>query len=139
MINKYEDLTTEEQSLISKEEFDEIKEQEAKIIIYGVRCSWWGVFGEHGTLPTPSGNPGIPCCPHCRSVLYETVSDEWYKHLDELEAQGCDGYKEFYEWTRQCGRCFRSQVVAAIAYRAETGKDVVLPKRRAGKDDGDAE
>ena len=42
-------------------------------IAYGATCTWWGAIQEVATTGS-----GLPCCPHCRGVLFEAPSmAEW--------------------------------------------------------------
>lgn len=99
-------------------------------VVYGARCSWWETIDKADQLPSPRGD-GLPCCPHCRSVLYEVPSEAvWLgPALDQYEAAGRPGYRAMIEWGR--GKCFRAErpgehPMDALrrAYEAETGTEL---------------
>jgi predicted HAD superfamily Cof-like phosphohydrolase len=88
-------------------------------IVYGAMCSWWGTIREVGN------RDGIPCCPHCKNLLFEMSSpDEWWEGVDKHVADGHPGYRAFIEWLK--GKCFtKGFPEAKIAYEAETGKSAL--------------
>jgi hypothetical protein len=73
--------------------------------------TWWDSITNAGTLPS-----GLPCCPHCRGVLFEMPSAEWWPAVD-LRDQAEPGYRQFVEWLR--GRCYSATIAARDAYNAE--------------------
>lgn len=84
---------------------------EAKVIVYGARCVWWDGIEKAGQLES-----GIPCCPHCKSVLFQKPEEEWIqdvtKHNDRVS-----GYLVFVQWLR--GKCYPSWGAARLAYDRE--------------------
>lgn len=91
-------------------------------VVFGARCTWWGSITE-----TASTGTGLPCCPHCGGVLFETDDEAtWWAGVDAFEAEGRPGYRRLIEWAR--GRCMpvlsnRGPVgVMADAFEAETGE-----------------
>lgn len=71
-------------------------------IAYGAGCTWWDSIRQVGKTQ----GSGLPCCPHCGSVLYEVDSiAEWWSGVDQHEANGHPGYRAMIEWGR--GRCYR--------------------------------
>jgi hypothetical protein len=84
-------------------------------IVYGARCVWWDSLGKVALLPS-----GLPCCPHCRSVLFQTDGASWWASVDKHEQAGNPGYRRMIEWSR--GRCFRTlgEMEAAFAAAAVT-------------------
>lgn len=102
-------------------------------VVYGATCSWWETIDQVATRSIP-GDPdaaGLPCCPHCRGVLYEVESEAvWLgPALDQYEAAGRPGYRAMIEWGR--GKCFRAErpgerPMDALrrAYEAETGTEL---------------
>ena len=82
-------------------------------IPYGARCTWWDSIDKVGSRLTPSGS--IPCCPHCRNVLFEVESEEvWFAGADRYEAAGHPGYRAMLEWGR--GKCFPDLEALKDAY-----------------------
>jgi hypothetical protein len=83
-------------------------------IVYGARCVWWDSITKAATTPS-----GLPCCPHCGGVLFETASEEaWWEAVDKHEAQGALGYHKFVEWSR--GKCFPTYGDARVVYDRES-------------------
>ena len=73
-------------------------------IVYGARCTWWDSIDKVGHIPTGASR-GLPCCPNCRSVLFECPNEgEWFTGIDRYEADGHPGYRNRMTWAR--GRCF---------------------------------
>ena len=73
--------------------------------------------------------PGLPCCPHCGSVLFQIEAPKWFAGADRYEREGRDGtphpgYRDMIDWQR--GKCFPSGQSAADAYQAETGRKVTI-------------
>jgi len=68
-------------------------------IVYGATCTWWDSIDK-----VAATDSGLPCCPHCRGVLFESSNDDWeaqtMKHNEKHP-----GYKEFIAWSR--GKCFK--------------------------------
>lgn len=87
-------------------------------IVYGARCTWWDSIDKIGIMPgTDRGNGmgGLPCCPHCRGVLYEMDSIEpWNAGMARYEAAGHPGYTAMMTWAR--GRCFPNLAALEKAY-----------------------
>lgn len=79
-------------------------------IVYGAACVWWD------SIQNAAVNPlGIPCCPHCHSVLYEIDNiEKWWEGVGDFELKGHVGYRKLVEWQR--GKCFKSMAEAKIAY-----------------------
>lgn len=85
----------------------------AERVVYGARCTWWGLISEASAKPS-----GLPCCPHCGGVLFEVPSEtEWWAGVDQAERDGRAGYRAFIEWLR--GRCCATFDIAHATY--ETG------------------
>lgn len=89
-------------------------------IVCGARCVWWDSIDKAGSLPTKPGSPfgGLPCCPHCRSPLFEMANEaQWWEGVERYERDGHPGYRQMIEWQR--GKCFPSidHVKAAYAVR----------------------
>lgn len=69
-------------------------------VVCGARCSWWGPIADVGKTPS-----GLPCCPHCGSVLFEYPTEaEWWAAVERHATEtGDPEYRAFAEWCR--GRC----------------------------------
>jgi hypothetical protein len=82
-------------------------------IVYGATCSWWDSISEVGRLPS-----GLPCCPHCRGVLYEIYTEaQWWELVDDYAVMtDSPGYRATVEWAR--GRCFTDHDALREAYAA---------------------
>jgi len=79
-------------------------------ITYGACCTWWNSIQK-----TSSQSSGLPCCPHCGGVLFETENeDEFWRGALEYEKTE-PGYTVMLRWMR--GRCFRNFNEAKQAYR----------------------
>lgn len=83
-------------------------------IAYGARCTWWDGIRKVGKHPS-----GLPCCPHCRGMLFEMENEsQWFAGADRYEADGHPGYRAMIEWAR--GRCFRNMAEIKAAYEQRT-------------------
>lgn len=115
-------------------------------IVYGARCLWWDSIDKVGKTPpfrrgqllpplTKGGparyandgtgplSPGLPCCPHCKGLLFEATDlAAWMASAPAFEAAGHPGYVEMLKWSR--GRCFKTAAEQKAAYKAETGIEV---------------
>jgi hypothetical protein len=79
-------------------------------IVYGAGCTWWDSIDKVGKHPK-----GLPCCPHCNSMLFEMDGpDMWWSGVAAYEAKGNPGYREMIEWMR--GKCFPSIAAAKSAF-----------------------
>lgn len=88
-------------------------------IVCGANCTWWGIIYDIAK------RGGLPCCPHCGSMLYEYPSmTEWWASVDRFEAAGHAGYHKLIEWTRD--KHFKTSKDAVAAYKVETGIEVRL-------------
>lgn len=84
-----------------------------KRVVYGINCVWWDTIGK---VAIKEGT-GLPCCPHCGSVLMEIDSLEtWWANVAEYENSGHSGYQGMMEWSR--GKCFPDMKSAKAAFEA---------------------
>lgn len=93
-------------------------------IVYGARCVWWDSIDK-----ASSNDVGLPCCPHCRGVLFQVESAVvWWTNIDTYaEAMGDPLYRAFMEWLR--GKCFTSIDHARLEYRiAQMEKHYAEPR-----------
>jgi hypothetical protein len=83
------------------------------LIVYGARCVWWDSIDKASQLPN-----GLPCCPHCKSVLLQQMPKDWEEGMAQQELKE-PGYTALLAWMR--GKCFADMIVAREAYaRRET-------------------
>lgn len=81
-------------------------------IVYGAGCSWWESISKIATKSVKIAGDDeameLPCCPHCKGVLFEVASEEvwWANVAAHIERSGETFYREFIEWVR--GKCFPS-------------------------------
>lgn len=95
-------------------------------IVYGARCFWWDSIFESGTMPPRPGEPadappGLPCCPHCYSVLFE--APDYLKWLagnqEAIDAGRAPAdHLDLLRWSR--GKCFPSAEAAREAWLLDT-------------------
>src|SRR5690606_31561522 len=96
---------------------------------YGAVCTWWDSIDKAGQLVTDParvtrGNGStttirastLPCCPHCRGVLFQVDSEAaWWSVINEHARRTGDAdYPEFIRWLR--GRCFPDMRTARAAF-----------------------
>lgn len=87
-------------------------------IVSGARCTWWDSIDKVG-----KNGAGLPCCPHCQSVLYEYPDEVmWFRGVDNYEAAGNPGYRKVIEWSR--GKCFPKYAAAKYAYEHRLRGDI---------------
>lgn len=106
-----------------------------KWAIYSAYCCWWTSFPEDlGVLPPvkailnhetgmfeivgdPAGH-GLPCCPHCQSVLLQAPLKDFVKSaMDNPSHYGAAGLQNFvHAYSRNSKTCHRSW----SAYERET-------------------
>lgn len=72
-----------------------------KTIAYGAVCTWWDSKEKAGLT---SGPTRLPCCPHCRDVLFEMPEEQWRESVRRHDVTH-PGYAATVEWGR--GRCCR--------------------------------
>ncbi len=86
---------------------------ELPLIVYGARCLWWDNI-EGAALRSDNG---LPCCPHCGSVLFQVEEATWWERVDGIDRETVPGYRKLVEWVR--GKCFPSMGEAQRAYARE--------------------
>ena len=84
-------------------------------IVYGAMCTWWDSIDKAGT----TGPHKMPCCPHCRGMLFECPNEAGWNELIERFSLEHAGYKDYITWAR--GRCFKNWDAARRQYRTEKG------------------
>ncbi len=68
-------------------------------IVYGM-CTWWDTIDQCSKLPS-----GLPCCPHCGSVLFEAANEkEWWQGVDEAEKTNPGHRAKVESWRGRCSR-----------------------------------
>ena len=107
--------------------------------VYSARCAWHGPIEKVGKLEMPpmelknarGGNPiqipssGLPCCPYCKSVLFQIEEENWLKGVIQHNISH-PGYAELVAWMEKQPRCYPTYKEAAFAFEKETGKTVKL-------------
>jgi hypothetical protein len=78
------------------------------VIVYGAGCCWWDSIDKVARNPS-----GLPCCPHCRGVLFEAPEADWWNGVDRHEAKH-PGYRAMMTWAR--GRCHLTMRAMEAAY-----------------------
>lgn len=84
---------------------------EEKLIVYGANCTWWDTIDKAGKF---QGAHSLPCCPHCRSVLFQTTETKWIDGAHKYEEGGHPNYVAKLNWSR--GKCFKSWADAEKSY-----------------------
>jgi hypothetical protein len=102
--------------------------------VYSAGCSWHGpisAVGKSADLPKSTayvggkeitiGGPGsgIPCCPHCGSMLYQTEEANWWKTAKEHEAAGHPNYVRFLNWGMKQHCCWIDNTNTAMSYNTD--------------------
>lgn len=67
------------------------------MIAYGAWCTWWDSKANVGIIVTDGHR--LPCCPHCRQMLFEMDQEQWVDKLDQFDREH-KGYREFVAWLR---------------------------------------
>lgn len=96
-----------------------MKDEDARVV-YGANCAWWDGIEKIGRIETTIlGKPAsLPCCPHCRGMLFEMPSPkDWWASVEKYQADGHPGYRGFVEWLK--GKHFRTYDEAQSAYDAK--------------------
>ena len=93
----------------------------SELIVYGANCTWWDSLSKSAMVPGTQRVPGrprsgLPCCPHCGSVLFQTEEDKWHAGIASYEAAGNPGYADLMTWAR--GKCFQNMDQLRAAYAA---------------------
>lgn len=84
----------------------------ANRIVYGATCAWWD-----GIDKVAKHSSGLPCCPHCKGVLYETNEASWWQGVDRHQVEINDPhYRAYVEWSR--GQCFPNYRESRAAFDA---------------------
>lgn len=67
---------------------------------YGACTYWTDDWSKLGAIP-----PGIPCCPHCNAVGFQTTAGKWFAGVAKYQAEGNPGYVNFVKQSaEQCVR-----------------------------------
>jgi hypothetical protein len=83
---------------------------------YGARCTWSGPIQAVGT-----NGSGLPCCPHCRGVLFELPTEaEWWNGAEAFDRTNEPGYLDLMRWAAKQPRCWRTIADLREAYRTRS-------------------
>lgn len=85
-----------------------------RMIFYAI-CGFWADDWDK-VARTGFDRTGIPCCPACRCVGFETTAAEWQHWVQAYEADGHFRYQEFLE--RYHHQCHRDEGAFEAAYKA---------------------
>lgn len=89
--------------------------------VYSANCAWAGPIENVSTM-----GPGVPCCPYCKSVLFQAETATFWDGARKHEALGNTNYVEFIVWIMEQPRCYPDFAVAGQAFTALTGKEIVF-------------
>lgn len=79
-------------------------------VVYGASCVWWDYIAS-----AVADENGLPCCPHCRGVLYEMPRGEWEESIERYTKESGDmNYPFLWAWLK--GKCYRTLDAARFAY-----------------------
>lgn len=77
-------------------------------IVYSAHGTWWDSIDKIALTKS-----GLPCCPHCGSVLFEMTEWNWWAGVKKYD-QEHPGYWDMLTWAR--GRCFANLPAMQKAY-----------------------
>lgn len=87
--------------------------------VYSAKCSWNGPIQNIGI------KNGLPCCPHCGSMLFELPDrTTWDLSVAAYNAR-YPGYTEYIEWLASNGNCW-SPPEAIIRYNFTQKKELAF-------------
>jgi len=78
-----------------------------QMIAHGVFCTW------HDDKANVGVNGVLPCCPHCRGLLYEMPEAQWLSQMAKHNASN-PGYAQLMVWSK--GKCFPTFTALKDAY-----------------------
>lgn len=81
-----------------------------KMTVYGNNCTWYNDKSQAGINPN-----GLPCCPHCGSMLFEEKTEKWENAILENALRDPE-YLDLLLWAR--GRCFRNFSALKTAFQS---------------------
>lgn len=102
-----------------------------QLVVYGARCTWWDYIENAGSRPMPPmqerdrfgrptgrvrQSPGMPCCPHCSSPLFQMDVADWKKGI-EAQAEKERGYHDLIGFAK--GKCFPNFEEVRKAFAAQ--------------------
>lgn len=81
------------------------------LIVYGASCVWWDSINKAAKLEN-----GLPCCPHCKGVLFQINEEEWEELINKCDKK-YKSYRQFIEWLK--GKCLPTYLVARRMFKAQ--------------------
>jgi len=105
--------------------------------VWSTGCFWHGRIEATGR--TGKCGMGIPCCPHCGSVLYQCSQRKWEEGTKAYEQQGHVNYIAFMAWTEAQGKCWPTIDAAAQEFTATTGQPVIFAISKGEPQPGSAD
>lgn len=90
--------------------------------VYGATCTFMGTIDKVGKTDS---TPSIPCCPHCKGVLFEESIEEWWNSAKKFETEmPCPGYVDFLKWVEEQPKCTQHLKDLAGEYNKTFNKKV---------------
>jgi hypothetical protein len=87
---------------------------EQDLMVYSAHCTWCAPISKASKLES-----GIPCCPHCKSVLFQMERADWDKGVvGFIASNGDHAYPSYLEWVATTDRCYRTYKEARAAFNA---------------------
>ena len=100
--------------------------KEDRIVYSAGDCGWW----DHISKASNRGPRGLPCCPGCGAMLFETPSIEWWNNARLFESDGHSGYVETLEKKR--GACAQVKKVEgkSVSERMRSANETLVRMKR---------
>lgn len=77
----------------------------SEMVAYGAQCTWWDLKNQVGLIHSPNTKFPLPCCPHCRRMLFEMTRTEWDAAIAKYVSENDNpSYADMIFWGR--GKCF---------------------------------
>lgn len=96
--------------------------------VYGANCAWFGSINDVGV------GGGLPCCPHCGGMLFETENRHKFFTIPPAFEADHPGYTEMMQWLEEenkLGPCRKTIQDAAELYFIRKGIRVDMGKKNS--------